>query len=320
MNRIFIILLASAASLSAAKFELGSVTVAIPLGSGLQAVAQHSMTATPLPSVNGLEGFKLSGTAAAGHNGGFDCGNCGLEVAVAGTVPGLSGDLQVPLSWSFRVDEFVMPAQIVDGTSNTILFAESLPSNPAGACGITDGTSNTILFGETGEQCLTDGASNTVLFGEVQRPRRLRDPSEGGISDGTANTILFGEQGTLDPRDFLYRLVMVYTSPGEPINDGTSNTIFFRESTTTNQFIASGNGYFGDIVAGQTNFLLPVAAQNFRLVLTVEAAGLPSGKGILLTIPNDSIDVNPTGEVPEPGSLWLAALGLGLGWKKLGRG
>jgi hypothetical protein len=72
---------------------------------------------------------------------------------------------------------------IVDGTSNTIIFSEPLAIivyAAARVASISDGTSNTIVFGED------DGTLSPVLIG-------FRGSVRPGITDGTSNTIFIGE-------------------------------------------------------------------------------------------------------------------------------
>jgi MYXO-CTERM domain-containing protein len=82
------------------------------------------------------------------------------------------------------------PADIDDGTSNTILFGETQPNpNGAGIGGasgsIGDGTSNTIIIGggsspghpgtSGGTGTITDGTSNTINLGDTTSSHSVPD-------------------------------------------------------------------------------------------------------------------------------------------------
>ncbi len=319
MKPFLFFLLAGMPVLHAVSFDVTQTSVNVTQGVSFSLVGGSSVGSAALPESNGITGFKLYGTAAAGNQGAADCLNCELSVVAAGTLSQTGGGFilptPVPVEWSFRVDEYIAPQNIQDiqdGTSNTIFFGETFdPTNPSGPCEIQDGTSNTILLGETSGQCLGDGSSNTVLFAETLRPRRERPVELGGIQDGTSNTILFGETNLTDPRDFIYRLVMVLgsTTLGQ-IQDGTSNTILLGEGSVIE--IATGNGYFGDQITGAGSFQLAGPTGPFSLALQIRPTNVAPGRGILLTIPQDSVDVNPAGEIPEPGAWGLTAIGLSL--------
>lgn len=152
-----------------------------------------------------------------------------------------------------------------------------------------------------------DGSSNTLQFNTTLPPTRIRQQQNGGISDGSSNTILIGEATPTDPRDFIYRLIMTYTTPAS-IGDGSSNTITFGE--TTEQQIAAGNGYFGDDIIGLGSFPLLRRTGDFTLALQLQFTEIAVNHGVTLTIPENSIDVNPPSGVPEPAAAALAAAGL----------
>ena len=137
---------------------------------------------------------------------------------------------------------------VVDGTSNTILLAETSRvdicvdnvglSVPFG--GITDGTSNTLAFTEMAPWSLqvgfvrprqpistiVDGTSNTIILGET--PQDSLCFGDGSvlppITDGTSNTIQFGEESSFD--------ICVSDVRVGSITDGTSNTILFGDVVT----------------------------------------------------------------------------------------
>lgn len=316
MKPFLIFLLAGMPALHAVSFDVTQTSVNVTQGVSFSLVGGSSVGSAALPESNGITGFKLYGTAAAGNQGAADCLNCELSVVAAGTLSQTGGGFilptPVPVEWSFRVDEYIAPQNIQDiqdGTSNTIFFGETFdPTNP---CGIQDGKSSTIVLGDAAGQCQGNVTSSTVLFAETLQPRRERPVELGGIQDGTSNTILFGETNLTDPRDFIYRLVLVLGSitPGQ-IQDGTSNTILLGEGSVIE--IATGNGYFGDQITGAGSFQLAGPTGPFSLALQIRPTNVAPGRGILLTIPQDSVDVNPVREIPEPGAWGLTAIGLSL--------
>ncbi|MCW5964559.1 MAG: hypothetical protein KIT83_11020 [Bryobacterales bacterium] len=277
---------------------------------------QNSLLTTALPEFNGVTGFKMHGDYNARNTGFAPCTTCEVSAMAGGTIrvenhgeTPYAGDITI--SWLFRVDELEFlasaPGGIGDGTSNTIIIGEQPPGSPITRI----------------HQDIEDGTSNTLLFGELP-PTRERSPDLGGIQDGTSNTILFGEGTPIDPRDFIYRLVIVYGSLPGQIQDGTSNTILIGESLSAQ--IVAGNGYFGDEISGSASFAFQPLLGPFTLALYVTPQTLDVERGIRLSIPESSIDLNPTPglngvtPVPEPGTCGLAAfvlLALGV-WRRSG--
>jgi len=314
MKPFLFFLLAGMPVLHAVSFDVTQTSVNVTQGVNFSLVGGSSVGSAALPESNGITGFKLYGTAAAGNQGAADCLNCELSVVAAGTLSQTGGGFilptPVPVEWSFRVDEYIAPQNIQDiqdGTSNTIFFGETF--DPTDPCGIQDSTANTIVLGDAAGQCQGNVTSSTFLFAETLEPRRERPVELGGIQDGTSNTILFGETNLTDPRDFIYRLVLVLGSTTtEQIQDGTSNTILLGEGSVIE--IATGNGYFGDQITGAGSFLLAGPTGPFSLALQIRPTNVAPGRGILLTIPQDSVDINPVGEIPEPGAWGLTAIGL----------
>ncbi len=264
-----------------------------------------------LPAFNGVTGFKMFGTYTGRNDGSQACTTCEINATAGGTirVDGLgeapyAGDIAV--GWFFRVDELTVqrtpPGDIQDGTSNTVIIGEQTPGSVENSQdgGIQDGTSNTILFGEL-------------------PPRRLRDPQDGGILDGTSNTILFGEGTPLDSRDFVYRLVILYGTLSGGIQDGTSNTIFLGEGLSAQ--IAAGNGYFGDEISGIASFAFQPLLGPFTLALYVTPVTVEVDRAIRLSIPENSIDLNPSPAIPEPSTYGFVVIGLvALAVRQGGRG
>ncbi len=266
-------LLAGTSALQAAiVFDVTTTSVTPTLAASFGLFGVNTIASTPLPTSNGITGFKIAGSAAAENKGSTICTTCELTVRAGGNLSssgfGTVLPAPVPVSWSFRVDEVSTPG-IKDGTSNTISLENTLP------------------------------------------PTRTRLPENGGITDGTSNTIIFGESLPTESRNFLYRLFIIYgssTGAPSPITDGNSNTIIFGETTT--QQIASGNGYYGDEILGAGSFNLQNRFGLFTLELHILPTGLGVDRGILLTIPQNSIDLNPPNSVPEPSAIALTFAGL----------
>lgn len=174
---------------------------------------------------------------------------------------------------------------MVDGASNTIMFGENSRMilcfdriTTIGSTSLTDGSSNTIMFSE--------GVSFNINAGGI----RNRTPI-GEITDGSSNTIFLGEIPTSD-----YCLTDI-TVPLEPIVDGTSNTILIGENSA---FDVCFDNVLRNITDGTSNTIL----------ISESTPRACYDGGSFRPVANDTVpDANG---VPEPGTLPLLALGLGL--------
>jgi hypothetical protein len=296
MIRILLALVLGVGTLAADTiFDVQSATFQAT-GSPVFVGSRDTLQTSAFPEVNGVVGFKMFGTFTAVNNGFEDCTTCEISALAGGVIRVgersealYEGDIRV--DWQFRVDELAVqsapPGGIEDGTSNTIIIGEQ-PSSGSGGD-------------------LQDGTSNTIFLSELP-PTRQRSPQDGGIQDGTSNTILFGEGTPLEFRDFIYRLVIFYgTLPGD-IQDGTSNTILLGESQSAQ--IAAGNGYFGDEIGGTATFAFQPLLGPFTLGLYIAPVKVGIDRAIRLSIPEDSIDLNPPPAIPEPATYALMLLGL----------
>lgn len=145
-----------------------------------------------------------------------------------------------------------------------------------------------------------DGNSN-VLSGITNLPP-TRDRNL-NIEDGTSNTIIF-------PVNFTYRLLLLYEGDQSAIQDGSSNTIVLIDLSP--QTLASGSGLYGDRISGSSQFRPKTLLGGFTLALIISPIDLDVNHGIRLTIPTNSIDINPVSSVPEPSTFLLAASTLAL--------
>jgi hypothetical protein len=178
------------------------------------------------------------------HNAGNDLSQLGLGlhngsyVAADGSVRTVVGDGSVRsvsigtnASAVLCLHNVTTTGDIRDGTSNTLLFSESIGLQFTGGTllgsvpirGIADGTSNTITFPESPlhDFCVDDVTNIDPVAGA-------------GITDGTSNTIRFGENSYLD---LCFNRALLPS-----ITDGTSNTILLpetRNSVCFNNVVAS---------------------------------------------------------------------------------
>jgi hypothetical protein len=115
-----------------------------------------------------------------------------------------------------------------------------------------------------------------------------------------------------------HRLLFLYEGGDSTIQEGSSSTINFVDLSP--QTLASGSGLYGDRISGAGQFQPKTLSGGFTLALILRPIDLDVNHGIRLTIPNDSIDINPVSDVPEPSTWILAASTLALlGFKRKNR-
>jgi len=196
-------------------------------------------------------GNNLSQIGLALHSGSYVAGDGSVRTVTGdGSVRTISVDPNARAALCFH--DVTTSGSIHDGSSNTILFSQTIglrftgasPLAPAGVRSILDGSSNTLFFPETLHTsfCISDA--------------RDLDPVSGpGIADGSSNTITFGETSSVD---------LCLTRARLPsILDGTSNTILLGETR---------NGVCFDNIRPSAD-------------LTVVAAAIPEPPILVLMIP-----------------------------------
>jgi hypothetical protein len=227
-------------------------------GLGIIAVLLVGATAARAEEINNLEQIGVGV-----HNSGNDLSQLGLALhngsyaAPDGSVHFVFGDGSVRFisigsnaSAVLCVHDTTTTGNIHDGTSNTLLFSESIGIRFTGGTlrgtepirGIADGTSNTITFPEL--------PLHDFCFGDVTNI----DPVTGAdIADGTSNTIRFRENSSFD---LCFNRALLPS-----IADGTSNTILFPETRN--------NVCFSNIVAAPDLAVVPTVSEPATLALAL---------------------------------------------------
>ena len=175
---------------------------------GLSLIAPHQALAAPVITVAEIAPgqFKLSNHSSNWFIYGFEIEQPANASNPTTTAPWsaytctLSCNVGAPAGFGYVLNGNPFTAGIAPGTSSSIfLFVDA---GDAGS-NIVDATSNTIIFPESLQifvfaatlvvSPITDGTSNTIQFPEIPVQFGFRGSIDREITDGTSNTIFFGE-------------------------------------------------------------------------------------------------------------------------------